>query len=297
MSTNPNNANICEACAAALNVAPLAVGENAPANVQINIGLPAHIQADDDWLKSAPPVPERKQAVQNFLNSKSAPNSATNNLRPSVHPTPVSDTARSPRALADKVEVCGGCGRSYPSSQIYQVVQRQSPLRRIPPIATCTTCLAKLRQEWQNDQTYSSQSLVLAMLVGLIVCISLSLVWAWAAANTYQVAVFAIILVGLTTSKIIKSILGGRKGPLPGLITGVVMGVGLVLAFYFLYSQLAGSMAINWNGLTKSLQKNGLPFQTVLYFVATWLIAVLLSLALEPIVRDNQGQRVGFYQQ
>ncbi len=302
MPANSTDANICAACAAALNVAPAPASQNAPANAQINLDLPDHLRSDADWLKPAPPTPERKQAVQNFLNSNHAINGATTNSRsPSVRSTLAADTERTPalppRVLADKVELCGVCGRSYPASQIYQVAPRQSPLRRAIPTATCATCLAKLRQEWQNGQTYSTNNLVLAILAGLVVCITLSLLWAWASSNTYQVAVFAIVLVGMATAKVIKTILGGRKGPLPGLITGVVTGVGLILAFYFLYSQLAGSVATNWNGLTRSLQKNGLPFQTMLYFAAAWIVAVLLSLALEPTVRDNQGQRVAFSQQ
>lgn len=275
-STNPN---ICKSCAVALGGVAAPVANTPPAPVQPNSNFPAYLRSN---LPSAASSPEPTTAnMPKFFNANP--------------PQPVNSSVANPTPKAspfDAVAACSGCGNSFAVSQLYKVKQRSLLPRQASTRNMCASCTGKLQNEWQKAQNINSNDTALAVTVGLVAGIGLSLGWAWIAAATFQVAVFLIILIGWAISTLILRILGQSKGPKTAVIAGSVTLITLILAFYFLYSELGGSVVANWHGFTDSLQKNGLPWQTVAYFLIGWLVAIGRAWAFEPDILDAGDNRL-----
>jgi hypothetical protein len=191
----------------------------------------------------------------------------------------------------EEVEVCKRCGKSYPTRLMYRLYKSAlNVFSKAEPTPLCTKCVGEVRADWQTNQTFQPQELVMAGFLALLAGIGMSAFWALLSASTYQIAVFLILVVGFAEGRVVSMVLRRRKGPIPGLLTAVVMLVVLGFAFYFLYSALSsGNLLVDFGVFGDSLSKNGVPIITVLYFILAWVAAVSCTLELEPDIRDRQG--------
>lgn len=219
----------------------------------------------------------------------------TNKAAPPNYPRPNAPAPYAASSSSQTIEMCKTCNRAFPANQLYQVQPRSIHVRPIKPTTLCAADVQKLKAEWRQHQIFKSADLLIAGAMGLLLMVVLSFFWSLGVPITFQVITFVVMLIGWAGGKTIYYALGKRKGPTPGILAGIVALVGLLIAFYFMYSQLSGQTLASPSEFFSSIGKNGLPFQTVIYFVIAWLLAVAQCLELEPDVRDYQGNRISLH--
>lgn len=212
--------------------------------------------------------------------------------QPSSYPRPA--TPYISTGPAEMVELCSICNRPFPINRLYKVQPRTIHIRPVVPTMVCYDDLPKLKSDWQKRQNFKPLDLIIGGAISLLLMAILSFIWSLGIAVTYQVITFVIMLIGWAGGKTLYYALGKRRGPTPGVLAAVVAFIGLLIALYLMYSDLSGETIASLSVFFNSISRNGVPFQTVIYFVVALLLAVAQCLELEPDVRDYQGNKISF---